>query len=61
MLCMTFGDEALNQTTVFEWHSNFKISCHLSENDKYSDEKTVAKQIKMWKKKLENSYEKIVI
>lgn len=43
MYCTIFGDEALNRTTVSEWHSRVMTSCHSFEDDKRSPQPSTCK------------------
>ena len=43
MLCMAFGDETLNETRVFEWHSCFQASLYSFEDEKRSGRLKISK------------------
>jgi hypothetical protein len=43
MFCEAFGEHSLSQTVVFEWHSHFKASQVLAEDDERSGRQSTSK------------------
>jgi hypothetical protein len=50
MLCEPFGEHSLSRTVVFEWHSRFKASRALVEDDERSGRPSTSKTTENVKK-----------